>query len=657
MDLNYSVPITSSKNWESSIYRNPICENSLIAGPPNANSLRDVILQSEKKFNNKNYLGTKQADGHYHWQTYQEVIDSARAFGSALICQNLIPSLHEYKNYNLKILGVYSKNRAEYIIADIAGILFDITSVPIYDTLGSDAIDYILDQTKMSTLLCTKENVQKLVKNGKYGQIKTIICFEEITEENILREFQQRKISHYSFQDLVDFGKQHLQENAPSPTENSIYVISYTSGTTGNPKGAMMTHRNFLSLISVSTYAITIDPEDIYLSILPMAHVFERLVIIGLTFNGSSIGFFNGDPSKIKEDFISLRPTLMATVPRLLNRFYENIQTNIAGLTGCKKWLVNKAVATKLENLKRNNTITHCCYDKLVFKKMRAAFGGRLRLLLVGSAPTSVEVLNFLKIALCVPIIEGYGQTESTGASFSTKSLDHIGSGTAGGPTVNTEFKLVDIPEMNYSSKDMDENCVPAPRGEMCIRGPGVFPGYYKDEEKTKEAIDEDGWLHTGDVVLLKRNGSIKIIDRKKNIFKLSQGEYIAPEKLEMAFAKCPCVSEIFVWGDSLQSFLVAIVVPNMEYLNNIANEKKIKMDNEDLLRNKNIKIIILEELKECGKKNKFSSFELIKNVFLEKNSFANKDLLTTTFKMKRNEARKLYEQKIKEMYQEGVLI
>jgi len=124
-----------------------------------------------------------------------------------------------------------------------------------------------------------------------------------------------------------------------------------------------------------------------------------------------------------------------------------------------------------------------------------------------------------------------------------------------------------------------------------------------------------------------------------------------------MAFAKCPCVSEIFVWGDSLQSFLVAIVVPNMEYLNNIANEKKIKMDNEDLLRNKNIKIIILEELKECGKKNKFSSFELIKNVFLEKNSFANKDLLTTTFKMKRNEARKLYEQKIKEMYQEGVLI
>lgn len=656
MEFTYSVPITSSKNWESSIYRNPLCENSLMSGPPNMNSLQDVILQSESKFKDRNFLGTKQIDGTFQWQTYQEAFDQARAFGSALLGKNLISSVNEYKNYNLKFLGVYSKNRAEYIIADLAGILYDLTSVPVYDTLGAEALDYILEQTKMSTLLCTKENVQKLIKHGNFGHVKAIICFEKITEEAILGEFEKRKVTYYSFRELVEYGINHFQP-PPTPTENSIYVISYTSGTTGNPKGAMMSHRNFLSLISVITYGIRIEKEDVYISILPMAHVFERLVIMALIYFGSSIGFFCGDPLKMKEDLISLRPTIMATVPRLLNRFYETIQKNISELTGCKKWLVNKAIATKMANLKSENTVTHCCYDKLVFKKMRAAFGGRLRLMIVGSAPTSVEVLDFLKIALCVPIQEGYGQTESTGASFSTKTHDHLASGSAGGPTVNTEFKIVDIPEMNYSSKDMDDNNLPAPRGEMCIRGPGVFPGYYKDEEKTKEAIDEDGWLHTGDVVLLRRNGSIKIIDRKKNIFKLSQGEYIAPEKLENAFSKSPCVNEIFVWGDSLQNFLVAIVVPKIDYLRKIAEERKIMGTDDELLQNKDIRLIVLEELKDCGKKNKFASFEIVKNLFLEKQAFASRDLLTTTFKMKRNEAKKLYEARIKEMYQEGMLV
>lgn len=654
---SYSVPINSARKGESSIYRHPFTENGLLNGPDYMNSLADVVNYSEKKFSNQKFLGTKQSDGPYEWQTYEEVISLGRAFGSGLMSEKIVHSIQEFRGLDLKFVGVYSKNRAEYIIADFACILYNLTSVPIYDTLGAQAIDFILEQTKMRVIICSLENVKKLISHGNFGFIQTLITFEKITELNVLSELSKRNIRYLNFWDLINNGKERYIDPIDKPNESSIYVISYTSGTTGNPKGALMTHRNFLSLISAATYGITLYPEDVYLSILPMAHVFERIMIIGLTFNGCAIGFFNGDPLKIKEDFLALRPTVVATVPRLLNRFYDAIKTNLASLTGCKKWLVEKAIATKLANLKRNNTISHCCYDKLVFKKVRDGFGGRLRLFVVGSAPTTIEVLEFLKIALCIPIQEGYGQTESTGASFATKFIDHAGCGTVGGPTVNTEFKIADIPEMNYSSKDVDEKGNPAPRGEMCIRGPGVFLGYYKDEEKTREAIDEEGWLHTGDVVLLLPNGAIKIIDRKKNIFKLSQGEYIAPEKLEGVYGKSSCVNEIFVWGDSFQAYLVGIVVPKLEIIKKWAFEKNISGNDDELLRNKEIRKLVLEELKFCAKTHKFTSFETLKNVFLEKNSFATKDLLTTTFKMKRNEAKKVYEPQIKEMYQEGMII
>ena len=180
--------------------------------------------------------------------------------------------------------------------------------------------------------------------------------------------------------------------------------------------------------------------------------------------------------------------------------------------------------------------------------------------------------------------MEGYGQTESSGASFVMNLNDHRGSGCVGGPGVNTEFKLTDVPEMKYTSKDKDEKGNKCPRGEMCIRGPGVFAGYYKDDEKTKEAIDENGWLHTGDICQLNLNGTIKIIDRKKNIFKLSFGEYIAPEKLENIFKLSKSVSEIFVDGDPLESFLVAVIVPNMKVLQEMTEENGIKEGLEKLL-------------------------------------------------------------------------
>jgi long-chain acyl-CoA synthetase len=222
--------------------------------------------------------------------------------------------------------------------------------------------------------------------------------------------------------------------------------------------------------------------------------------------------------------------------------------------------LANRGVRLKLKALKNSGSFNDCFYDALIFKKTKAVLGGKVRMILTGSAPVSSEVVNFLKIAFCCPILEGYGQTEGCGAEFVQEVWD-TSSGNVGGILPINEFKLIDVPEMNYTSKDVDENGFLASRGEILVRGLGVIPGYYKNPSKTAEAIDSDGWLHSGDIgCIIPGSNCLKIVDRVKNIFKLSQGEYVAPDRLEQIFKTAMGVADIYVYGDSYKSHLVAVV-------------------------------------------------------------------------------------------------
>jgi long-chain acyl-CoA synthetase len=198
-----------------------------------------------------------------------------------------------------------------------------------------------------------------------------------------------------------------------------------------------------------------------------------------------------------------------------------------------------------MANLRKDGTYTHGCYDKLVFGKMKAILGGNVKIMLTGSAPMAAEVIDFIKICFCAPLHEGYGLTESAAAASITFGKDK-NSGFVGGPLACVKFRTRDIPEMDYYSTDK------LPRGELQMYGPSIFKGYFMNPEKTKEAFDEDGWFCTGDVVVVTDQGSVKIIDRAKNIFKLSQGEYIAPEKLENVYVQSGLIAQNFVYGDSL---------------------------------------------------------------------------------------------------------
>jgi len=278
-----------------------------------------------------------------------------------------------------------------------------------------------------------------------------------------------------------------------------------------------------------------LDSKDTYISYLPSAHSFEACTFaLALTF-GCRCGYFGGDILKlVGEDLPMLKPTFFPSVPRLYNRIFSQVKGKFAALTGCKKWLIEKAVATKLANIATTGEVTHGCYDK-IFKAARALLGGNVKKMVTGSAPISADVLKFIQIVFSATMQEGYGMTETSAGSVLTRAYDP-GSGYVGGPMANCKIRLKDIPEMEYYHYSNP------PKGEVCFWGPSIMDGYFKNPEKTAEAMDGE-WLRSGDVGEILPNGAIKIIDRAKNIFKLSQGEYIAPEKLENQYIKSDFVA------------------------------------------------------------------------------------------------------------------
>lgn len=274
--------------------------------------------------------------------------------------------------------------------------------------------------------------------------------------------------------------------------------------------------------------------------------------------------------------------------------------------------------------------------------------------MLTGSAPISGEVLSFLRVVFACPIVEGYGQTESCAGSIVTHPADPE-CGHIGGPLPSLEIKLIDVPEMKYLSTDKDETGSSAPRGEICIRGLTVFKGYYKDPVNTSETIDSEGWLHTGDIgTRLPHNGAFKIIDRIKNFFKLAQGEYVAVEKIELMYTKSKFISQIFVYGDSFQSFLVGIIVPDEEYIrNDWCPQNKVTEDTpfERVCRNYKLKVDILEDMKRISEQTGLFGFEQVKRIHLEHLPWTTDDLYTPTQKFMHFKAKIKYQDVIAELY------
>lgn len=366
---------------------------------------------------------------------------------------------------------------------------------------------------------------------------------------------------------------------------------------------------------------------------------------------GTKIYFFSGDVLKLLEDVAVAKPTLFVAVPRLLNKLYAKINSNVSEAGGAKEKLFRSAIESKITNLHANCSYHSAMYDAVVFKKIRAILGGQVRLMITGSAPIAKEVMDFLKVAFSCPIIEGYGQTEVCGAATCTSVHDPF-AGKVGGPITAVKIRLRDVPEMSYTSKD-----IPHPRGEVQFFGPSNFKGYFRNPEKTAEAFDEDGWVCSGDVGELLEDGSIKIIDRAKNIFKLSQGEYIAPEKLENIYIQSKLVAQMFVYGHSLENWLVAVAVIDPETLEPWCASKDLNFDEVKANINgyPDLKADVFAQMAELHTANKLNSLEKVKKLHFTMEPFTvENEILTSTMKLKRHQARIVYQEQLDAMYAEG---
>jgi len=543
------------------------------------------------------------------------------------------------------------------------------TTIALYDTLGPDAAKFVFNQTRMATVFCSYEFVASLSKlkmedakngEGKMTSLKNIVVYEDNIRNEDKSIADEAGLNLVTMSYVIFKGEESVKNGKSSIVEakpDDVYMFSYTSGTTGDPKGVKLTHKMIVSTCAGLNYRIgnSIDAlgfGDCYISYLPAAHSFEQSIFGMCSLYGMKCGFFSGNVQKITEDIQVLKPTFFPSVPRLYNRIYSKIQAKVKEASGVKGYLLQKAIADKLWYLKNDQGVIHNVYDTVVFSAMKNMLGGNIRLMVTGSAPIAGEVLDFLKICFCCPIFEGYGMTETCAGSVTTFSNDPT-TGMVGGPLMHTKVKLRDIPEMNYLSTNTP------PKGEIMFYGPGVTKGYFMNPEKTAETF-LNGWLLSGDVGQVNPNGSLKIVDRAKNIFKLSQGEYIAPEKLENVYIQSEFVGQIWVYGDSLRDHIIAFIVLDPSPSKKWCVANGVEWNNDDassVLTNTEFRQGVYDNLCKLAAGAKLSSLERPKQMTLLLDPWTEaNEMLTPTQKLKRNIAALKLKEGIDRMYTEAPL-
>eukprot|EP01029_Cantina_marsupialis_P025563 TRINITY_DN6775_c0_g1_i1.p1 TRINITY_DN6775_c0_g1~~TRINITY_DN6775_c0_g1_i1.p1 ORF type:complete len:656 (+),score=176.99 TRINITY_DN6775_c0_g1_i1:68-2035(+) len=591
-------------------------------------------------------LGTrfKQSDGKfgpYEFKTYAEVSSDVNQFGSGLLSESCVEKG--------SFIGIYSRNNYEWVVVDQACNAHSLVSVPLYSTLSPEHLTFIIHQTEMSVVCGAKELIHNVIEhciNKEDNKVTLLIQFEDDIDPKMNTLASEHNVKLTSLAQMKRFGKSNPIPHTP-PSADDLATCCFTSGTTGVPKGAMLTHLNIVSTLGGALLQhLEISSTDTHISYLPSAHMMERVFLLAFMHVGAKIGFYTGDVKNLMADISALAPTIFLSVPRLYNRIHQKIMNGVNEAGGLKKFLFNRALKTKLKNMRNNEQLTHWLWDRIIFKKVQKVLGGRIRFMLTGSAPLSEEVKGFMHAVFGVRVYEGYGLTETTAGSFCSP-LSPIDFSSVGSPLPQLEYKVDSVPEMEYLSTDSP------PRGEVCIRGNSVFKGYFKRPDLTAEVLDEDGWFHTGDIGKINSNGTLSIIDRKKNIFKLSQGEYICPEKIENIYGNSPLLAQVFIYGDSLQSTLLGIIVPDEEASKSWANNNdKSGLSFKELCLDQDFKDAVIKEMKTCARVSKLHGFEQAKDILLESEPFSVENgLLTPTFKLKRTELQKAYGKDIEQMY------
>lgn len=524
---------------------------------------------------------------------------------------------------NDKIAVITTSNISEWNILDIGVLQIGAQNVPIYPTNPQEAYAYILKHSEVKYVFVSDQEILEKVKAAKAGtQIKEIYSFVELE-------------GCKNWEEILELGddesnQEEVEKLKQSVKPDDLATLIYTSGTTGTPKGVMLTHRNIVSNVIDSATRVPFEEgTQKALSLLPVCHVFERMLIYLYQYFSISV-YYAESIDAVGENLKEVQPTFMTVVPRVLEKAYASFYKKGNEMTGIKRQLFHWAlkVSKKYEPFRKNSTFLKFQLKiarKLVLSKWKEGMGGKIELLVSGSSALDAELAKIYSAAE-MTTIEGYGLTETSPViAVNTTNPKLFKIGTVGKPIPNVEVKIADD-------------------GEILVKGPNVMKGYFKDEEKTKEAFTKDGYFKTGDIGDLDKDGFLKITDRKKQLFKTSGGKYITPQKIEIELEKSPFIEQVIVIGDG-EKMPAALIQLDFNHVKSWAKHKNHGFENDNFEQISKNEIVIERIQREIDQVNEnLGNWEKVKAFRLTPDEWSIDDQeLTPTLKVKRRNVIKNY--------------
>ena len=565
----------------------------------------ELFTHTTKNYNNPNFLNFLQNE------KYQSI--SSEDFKNKVICLSLA-----LKDLGIKkddTVAIFAQSSPFWLIFDFALHQIGAISVPIFANISNENLNYEIEDASIKYMFIDKEERLEDIKNKNLTFITHNFCIKEA--------------NFFNYDDILVTGHEicltkGFQEHIPK--EDDVFSIIYTSGNTGTPKGVMLSHKNIISQIKDINTLINLDKEEIVLSLLPLAHIFERTVMSYYLSRGVSI-YFVDDIQNTAKLLKVVHPTIMTAVPRLLEKIFYKIKTNISNKSLVSRLIATLAFKYAIKEDIDKNSIVYKIYDKIVYIKLREIFGSKLLKLISGGAPLSKEIYQFF-VNIGVNIYQGYGLTEFSPV-ISTNFPNFNKVGTCGKAMPSVEIKI---------SKD----------SELLVKGPSLMKGYLNNEELTSKTIDQDGWLHTGDIASIDEEGYISIKSRKKEIFKTSTGQYVSAIPIEQELSKSQYIEFAVIICENRRYTSALLFVDKEKYKENKELNKDLTIEeyyNSNKIQN-DIKKHIDFVNKKLNKWEKIVQYKLITNEISVEGGE-----LTPSMKICRAKIEQKYENDINTMY------
>lgn len=595
---------------------------------PTFRSVPDMLRSNAEKFSSRLALKYRK-QGVFVTLTYSAYYERALMVARGLLKMQVKPGDR---------IAILSENRAGWVIADMGILCAGAVTVPIYPTNTPEQIEYMVNHSGAKIVFVSgKFQYSKLLKvREAMPGLELVVSFERFLGDPSFPVTTFYQLSEID-SPITDEEKKEIEAVIDRITPEEMLTLIYTSGTTGVPKGVMLSHNNILSNTQYLTeQSGVIDKNDVLLSFLPLSHILERTAGYYLTIRNGAMLAFADSIEKVPENMTEIRPTVMVSVPRLFEKIYHRIFENAHQMSKIKNMLFHWGVEVGKKYVeatyinKQPSTLLNMKYalaDRLIFSKIRARFGGNMKLFCSGGAPLDKTINEFFWV-IGIPIFEGYGLTE-TSPALSFNNFVHIRFGSVGVALEQTEFKI-------------------AEDGEILVKGPQIMLGYYHDPVATAEAI-QDGWFKTGDVGHIE-DGFLFITDRKKELIITAGGKNIAPQPIENALKMDKYVTSAFVYGDR-KPYLTALIVPNIERLLEFAKEKHIHYYVlDDLVMHEPVQKLFEQRLAEIN--SHLAPYETIKKFVLLIHDFSIEGgELTPTLKLRRKIIYEKYKHRLEDLY------